>query len=48
MDQGNDEVIRLKRPESWKEIFRALDDADIPEDFLVERGQGMSQERRWL
>lgn len=44
-DLATGDVILSRRPASWAEIFRGLDEAGIPEDFLTERDQGPPQER---
>jgi antitoxin VapB len=44
-DPATGDVILSQAPGNWAEIFAALDSADVPEDFLVDRDQGMPQHR---
>jgi antitoxin VapB len=44
-DPQTGDVILSPTPRSWAEIFAALDEAGVPDDFLVEREQGLPQER---
>ena len=44
-DPQTGDVILSQSPRSWAEIFAALDEAGVPDDFLVDREQGPSQER---
>ena len=44
-DANTGDVILSKAPRSWDEIFAALDEAGVPEDFLVDRAQDLPQER---
>ncbi len=39
------DVILSRRPESWKSFFELVDRADVPEDFLSDRGDQEPQER---
>ncbi len=39
------DVILSQTPRSWSEIFATLDEAGVPDDFLVDREQGLQQER---
>lgn len=41
------QVQPRKRPD-WAAVFRALDEAGVPDDFLVDRDQGPPQERSEL
>ena len=38
--QTGDIILSQKAPKSWEEIFAALDAAEIPDDFLADRGDG--------
>ena len=44
-DPQTGDVILSQTPRSWSEIFAALDEAGVPDDFLVDREQGPPQER---
>jgi len=44
-DPQTGDVILSQSPRSWPEIFAALDEAGVPDDFLVDREQGSPQER---
>jgi antitoxin VapB len=44
-DPATGDVILSQAPGNWAEIYAALDAADVPEDFLVERDQGTPQHR---
>lgn len=44
-DPRTGDVILSRRPAKWSEIFRALDDAGVPEDFLSDRDKSLPQER---
>ena len=41
----NGDVVLSQAPDSWTDIFAALDTAGIPDDFLADRAQGLPQER---
>jgi antitoxin VapB len=43
--QSGDLILSEAPTKSWAEIFKALDDAKFPDDFLVDREQGPPQER---
>ncbi len=43
--KANIPTIPSSTPRSWEEIFAALDEAGVPDDFLVDREQGLPQER---
>jgi antitoxin VapB len=47
-DPQTGDVILSQSPDSWDEIYTALDKAGIPEDFLDARGQGSPQPREDL
>ncbi len=36
--QTGDIILSQKKPKSWEEVFAALDAAEIPDDFLADRG----------
>ena len=42
--QSGDLVLSAKLG-GWNEIFAALDQAGVPEDFLADRNQGIPQKR---
>ncbi len=49
-DERTGDVVLSSKPEpkpkpSWDEIFKALDEADFPDDFLADRNQRESQVR---
>jgi antitoxin VapB len=44
-DPQSGDLILSEAPGGWDEIFAALDQAGIPDDFLADRGQGPPQER---
>lgn len=37
-DPNTGDVILSRRPGSWEEFFRLVDEADVPEDFMSHRG----------
>ncbi len=39
------DLILSRDPGGWEEIYAALDDACVPDDFLTERVQGSPQKR---
>jgi antitoxin VapB len=47
-DLQTGDLILSQSPGEWGEIYRALDDAGFPDDFLADRAQGMPQEREGL
>jgi antitoxin VapB len=47
-DHQTGDLILSRTPSSWGEIFAALDEAGIPEDFMVDRQQGVAEERERL
>jgi antitoxin VapB len=44
-DPATGDVILSPRPESWKPFFHLADQADLPGDFLFDRGDAPSQKR---
>jgi antitoxin VapB len=44
-DAQSGDVILSQAPDSWGEVFAALDRAGFPEDFLADRNQGLPQKR---
>ncbi len=44
-DAQTGDLILSAAPMSWEQIFAALDEAGIPEDFLADRDQEPPQER---
>jgi antitoxin VapB len=47
-DRQSGDLILSQAPGSWDEIFAALDNAGVPEDFLSNREQEMPQVRAEL
>jgi antitoxin VapB len=43
--QSGDLILSESPVKSWAEIFRALDDAKFPDDFLEDRDQRPAQKR---
>jgi antitoxin VapB len=44
-DAQSGNLILSEAPCGWGEIFAALDEAGVPEDFLTDRNQGIPQTR---
>jgi antitoxin VapB len=44
-DPQSGDLILSEAPGDWNEIFAALDNAGVPDDFLADRAQGHPQER---
>jgi antitoxin VapB len=44
-DPDTGDVILSRRPESWRDFFAFLKTADVPEDFLSDRGDAPAQKR---
>lgn len=44
-DARTGDVILSHKPSDWDEVFRALDRASVPDNFLAHRDQGPPQER---
>lgn len=47
-DPQSGDLILSQAPGGWDEIYAALDNAGIPDDFLSDRSQGLPQEREDL
>jgi antitoxin VapB len=47
-DPATGDVILSRRPESWQDFFELLETIDVPDDFLVDRGDTPPQKRRLL
>jgi antitoxin VapB len=47
-DAQSGDLILSQAPGSWDEIYAALDSAGFPEDFMVDRAQGVAEEREEL
>jgi antitoxin VapB len=47
-DPQTGDLILSQSPGSWPEIYRSLDEAGFPDDFLADRAQGLPQEREGL
>lgn len=44
-DAQSGDVILSQAPDNWNDVYAALDNAAFPDDFLVERNQGLPQKR---
>ena len=44
-DAQSGDVILSQAPDSWDEVYAALDKAGFPDDFLADRKQGLPQKR---
>ena len=44
-DERDGSLILSEAPGSWQEVFAALDDVGVPDDFLADRKQEPSQRR---
>jgi antitoxin VapB len=44
-DPQTGNLILSQTPDTWQGIFKALDEAGFPDDFLADRGQTPSPER---
>ncbi|MGD1062386.1 MAG: type II toxin-antitoxin system VapB family antitoxin [Terracidiphilus sp.] len=44
-DAQSGDVILSQAPDSWDEVYAALDKAGFPDDFLADRNQGVPQKR---
>jgi antitoxin VapB len=47
-DAQTGDLILSQAPGSWDDIFAALDQAGVPEDFLSDRAQDIPQDRESL
>jgi antitoxin VapB len=47
-DHQTGDLILSRSPSNWDEIFAALDEAGIPDDFMSDRQQGVSEDREPL
>jgi antitoxin VapB len=47
-DRRTGDVILSQKPAKWAEIFAALDEAEVPDDFLTNRDASLPQERSSL
>ena len=47
-DSKTGDLILSQVPGGWKELFAALDDSGLPEDFLADRAQGIPDKREEL
>ncbi|MEO8727011.1 MAG: AbrB/MazE/SpoVT family DNA-binding domain-containing protein [Acidobacteriaceae bacterium] len=45
-DPQSGDLILSQIPGGWDDIFAALDEAGVPDNFLTERGQGPPQQRK--
>jgi antitoxin VapB len=44
-DEQTGDVILSRQPESWAEFFQLLQNIEIPDDFLADRGDEPPQKR---
>ena len=44
-DPKTGDVILSRRPESWDEFFKLRDEANVPDDFMADRGDEPPQKR---
>jgi antitoxin VapB len=44
-DPQSGDVILSQAPDSWDDVYAALDKAGFPDDFLTDRNQGPPQDR---
>ena len=44
-DPKTGDVILSRRPGSWGEFFKLRDEANVPEDFMADRGDEPPQKR---
>lgn len=44
-DEATGDVILSRMPGSWDEFFERLESADVPDDFLKDRGDAPPQDR---
>lgn len=44
-DRETGDVIISKKPGSWDDFFKMVETSDVPEDFMAERDNEISQER---
>jgi antitoxin VapB len=44
-DPATGDVILSRRPESWKDFFEFMKTVNVPDDFLLDRGDTPPQER---
>lgn len=47
-DPATGDVVLSRRPGNWQEFFALADAADIPDDFLTERGDTLPKPRHTL
>jgi antitoxin VapB len=47
-DAATGDVILSRRPESWDGFLALLQETDVPEDFLADRGDKPPQKRKAL
>ena len=45
VDPATGDVILSRKPDSWDGFFKRLQSAEVPEDFLVDRGDAPPQAR---
>lgn len=43
-DRETGDVIISKKPGSWDDFFKMVETSDVPEDFMAERDNEISQE----
>jgi antitoxin VapB len=47
-DEQTGDLILSQAPNTWEEVFAALDNAEFPRDFLSDRQQGVVETREGL
>jgi antitoxin VapB len=47
-DPQTGDLVLSEAPSDWDQVFAALDQAQFPEDFMVDRAQGDPQKREEL
>lgn len=45
-DPESGDVILSHRPESWQDLFRLLDQVDVPDDFMADRDKEPPRKRK--
>lgn len=45
-DPATGDVILLRRPDSWEDLFELMKGIDVPPDFLTERDDTPPQKRK--
>jgi antitoxin VapB len=45
-DEDTGDVVLSRRPESWRDFFESVDSAEVPGEFMSERGDTIPQKRK--